>query len=182
MDAKNNLTLSERILFVDSVVNLSERNGRYEPALYDYAFRITTLIMFAGLETSEMDQDQMSELAFSDETTKLMNETPRKYILTTLNKACREKIEIARQQYMAAFEAAAKNQPFEQLMQLAAKVLSGIGDQFDMNKMIEKIAEENLKKPVEKDDYIIKTPEGMLDGVPSIDTAELISAASEGKE
>lgn len=183
MDAKNNLTLAERILFVDSVVNLSERNGRYEPALYDYAFRITTLIMFAGLETNEMDQDQMSELAFSDETTKLMNETPRKYILTTLNKACREKIEIARQQYMAAFEAAAKNQPFEQLMQLAAEVLSGIGDQFDINKMIEKIAEENLKKPVEKDDYIIKTPEGiMLDGVPSIDAAELISAASEDKE
>lgn len=182
MDAKNNLTLAERILFVDSVVDLSERNGRYEPALYDYAFRITTLIIFAGLETSEMDQDQMSELAFSDETTKLMNETPRKYILTTLNKACCEKIEIARQQYMAAFEAAAKNQPFEQLMQLAAEVLSGIGDQFDMNKMIEKIAEENLKKPVEKDDYIIKTPEGLLDGAPSIDVAELISAAAEGKE
>lgn len=31
MDAKNNLTLAERILFVDSVVSLSERNGRYEP-------------------------------------------------------------------------------------------------------------------------------------------------------
>ena len=122
MDAKNNLTLAERILFVDSVVSLSERDGRYEPALYDYAFRITTLIMFTGLETSEMDQDQMSELAFSDETTKLMNEAPRKYILTTLNKACREKIEIARQQYMAAFEAAAKNQPFEQLMQLAMAI------------------------------------------------------------
>ena len=182
MDAKNNLTLAERILFVDSVVSLSKRNGRYEPALYDYAFRITTLIMFTGLETSEMDQDQMSELAFSDETTKLMNEAPRKYILTTLNKACREKIEIARQQYMAAFEAGAKNQPFEQLMQLAAEVLSGIGDQFDMNKMIEKIAEENLKKPVEKDNYSVKTPEGMLDGTPSIDTAELISAAAEDKE
>ena len=68
-------------------------------------------------------------------------------------------------------------------MQLAAEVLSGIGDQFDMNKMIEKIAEENLKKPVEKDNYSVKTPEGiMLDGAPSIDMAELISAAAEGKE
>ena len=58
----------------------------------------------------------------------------------------------------------------------------GIGDQFDMNKMIKKIAEENLKKPVEKDNYSVKTPEGMLDGAPSIDTTELISAATEGKE
>lgn len=175
MDAKNNLTLAERILFVDSVVNLSERNGRYEPALYDYAFRITTLIMFAGLETSEMDQDQMSELAFSDETTKLMNETTRKYILTTLNKACREKIEIERQKYMAAYEAAAKNQPFEQLMQLAAEVLNGIGEQFDINKMIEKIAEENLKKPVKKDLTI---------AIPDVDitTVKKTVASAAGKE
>lgn len=67
-------------------------------------------------------------------------------------------------------------------MQLAADVLSGIGDQFDMNKMIEKIAEENLKKPVEKANYSVKTPEGMLDGAHSIDTAELISAVAESKE
>jgi len=67
-------------------------------------------------------------------------------------------------------------------MQLAAEVLSGIGDQFDMNKMIEKIAEENLKKPVEKDNYSVKTPEGMLDSAPSIDTTELISAVAESKE
>lgn len=33
MDAKNNLTLAERILFVDSVVSLSERNGRYSSAV-----------------------------------------------------------------------------------------------------------------------------------------------------
>lgn len=51
-----------------------------------------------------------------------------------------------------------------------------------MNKMIEKIAEENLKKPVEKDNYSVKTPEGMLDDAPSIDTAELISAVAESKE
>ena len=48
--------------------------------------------------------------------------------------------------------------------------------------MIEKIAEENLKKPVEKDNYSVKTPEGMLDGAHPIDMAELISAAAEGKE
>ena len=71
-------------------------------------------------------------------------------------------------------------------MQLAAEVLSGIGDQFDMNKMIEKIAEENLKKPVEKDDYSVKTPEGMLDGITVVDgpliTARHTTAHAEGKE
>ena len=164
---KNNLNLEERIQFVDGVVDLSKHNGKYDPALYDYAFRIAAVVYFTDTDTDGMDQSALSELAFSDETTKMMNETPRKYILGTLNKACREKIEIERQQYMALFEATAKNQPFEELMKLFSEVLNGIGEQFNMKEMIEKIAEENLKKPVQKNDkWNVKTPEGMLDGAP----------------
>lgn len=166
---KNNLNLEERIQFVDGVVDLSKHNGKYDPALYDYAFRIAAVVYFTDTDTDGMDQNALSELAFSDETTKMMNETPRKYILGTLNKACREKIEIERQQYMALFEATAKNRPFEELMKLLSEVITGIGEQFDMKKMIETIAEENLKKPVQKDDkWNVKTPEGMLDGAPAV--------------
>lgn len=176
---KNNLNLEERIQFVNDVVDLSKHNGKYDPALYDYAFRIAAVIYFTDIDTTGMDQNALSELAFSDETTKMMNEAPRKYVLGTLNKACREKIEIERQQYMALFEATAKNQPFEELMQLVSEVLNGISEQFNMNKMIEKIAEENLKKPVQKDDkWNIKTPEGMLDGAPVVK----FPVAAEGKE
>lgn len=145
---KNNLNLEERIQFVDGVVDLSKRNGKYDPALYDYAFRIAAVVYFTDTDTTGMDQNALSKLAFSDETTKMMNEAPRKYILGTLNKACREKIEIERQQYMALFEATAKNQPFEDLMKLAAEVLNGIGEQFNMKEMIKTISEENMKKPV----------------------------------
>ena len=166
---KNNLNLEERIQFVDGVVDLSKHNGKYDSALYDYAFRIAAVVYFTDTDTDGMDQNALSELAFSDETTKMMNETPRKYILGTLNKACREKIEIERQQYMALFEATAKNRPFEELMKLLSEVITGIGEQFDMKKMIETIAEENLKKPVQKDDkWIVKTPEGMLYGAPAV--------------
>lgn len=166
---KNNLNLKERIQFVDGVVDLSKRNGKYDPALYDYAFRIAAVVYFTETDTDGMDQNALSELAFSDETTKMMNETPRKYILGTLNKACREKIEIERQQYMALFEATAKNRPFEELMKLLSEVITGIGEQFDMKKMIKTIAEENLKKPVKKNNkWTVKTPEGMLDGAPAV--------------
>lgn len=165
MTKKNNLNLEERIQFVDGVIDLSKRNGKYDPALYDYAFRIAAVVYFTDTDTTGMDQNALSELAFSDETTKMMNEAPRKYILGTLNKACREKIEIERQQYMALFEATAKNQPFEDLMRLAAEVLTGIGEQFDMDKMIKTISEENMKKPVTDNSYSVKTPECILDGV-----------------
>ena len=102
----------------------------------------------------------------------MMNEVPRKYVLGTLNKACREKIEIERQQYMALFEATAKNQPFEDLMRLAAEVLNGIGEQFNMKEMIKTISEENMKKPVTDNSYSVKTPEGLLDGAPVIALTE----------
>lgn len=178
---KYNLNLEERIQFVDGVVDLSKRNGKYDPALYDYAFRIAAVVYFTDTDTSGMDQNALSELAFSDETTKMMNEAPRKYILGTLNKACREKIEIERQQYMVLFEATAKNQPFEDLMKLAAEVLNGIGEQFDMKEMIKTISEENMKKPVVDNGYIIKTPEGLLDGAhATVLTEDMVLA--EGKE
>lgn len=172
MTKKDNLTLKDRVDFVDGVVDLSKRNGKYEPALYDYAFRIAAVIYFTDVDTTDMDQNALSELAFSDEITKMMNEAPRKYILGTLNKACREKIEIERQQYMALFEATAKNQPFEELMQLATEVLNGIGEQFNMKEMIKTISEENMKKPMVDNSYSIKTPEGALDGIHSTVSAE----------
>lgn len=164
MSEKYNLTLKERIDFVDSVVDLSKRNGHYDPALYDYAFRIATVAYFTDTNVNDLDGEQLSDLAFSNDTTNLMNET--QYILGTLNKACREKIEIERQQYMALFEAIAKNKPFEDLMQMATEVLNGIGEQFNMKEMIKTISEENMKKPVVDDGYSIKTPEGLLDGAP----------------
>lgn len=175
MSEKYNLTLKERIDFVDSVVDLSKRDGYYDPALYDYAFRIATVAYFTDTNVNDLDGEQLSNLAFSDDTTNLMNEAPRKYILGTLNKACREKIEIERQQYMALFETTAKNQPFEDLMQLATDVLNGIGEQFNMKEIIKTISEENMKNPVVDNDYSIKTPEGMLDGAP-------VTALVEGKE
>ena len=49
-------------------------------------------------------------------------------------------------------------------MKLAADVLNGIGEQFNMKEMIKTISEENMKKPVVDNSYIIKTPEGLLDG------------------
>lgn len=51
MEAKNNLTLKERMDFVDGVVDLAKTGGQYDPALYDYAFRITAVVYFTDYES-----------------------------------------------------------------------------------------------------------------------------------
>ena len=63
---------------------LIKTGGQYDPALYDYAFRITAVVYFTDVTVEGMNQDQLSELAFSAETTNMMNEAPRKYILSSL--------------------------------------------------------------------------------------------------
>ena len=50
-------------------------------------------------------------------------------------------------------------------MKLAAEVLNGIGEQFNMKEMIKTISEENMTKPVFDNSYSVKTPEGALDGI-----------------
>lgn len=55
MEAKNNLTLKERMDFVDGVVDLAKTGGQYDPALYDYAFRIAAVIYFTDIDTTGMD-------------------------------------------------------------------------------------------------------------------------------
>lgn len=50
-------------------------------------------------------------------------------------------------------------------MKLAADVLNGIGEQFNMKEMIKTISEENMTKPVFDNSYNVKTPEGVLDGI-----------------
>ena len=150
MTKKNNLTLGERIQFVNEVVTLSARDGQYDPALYDYAFRIVSVAYFTDTDVNALTQEQLSDLAFSEETTKMMNEGPRKYILGTLNKACREKIEIARQKYLALYEAAAKNQPWNEIVKLLGEVVDQFNKQFDVKDMIKTISEENAKRPVAK--------------------------------
>lgn len=150
MTKKNNLTLGERIQFVNEVVSLSERDGQYDPALYDYAFRIVSVAYFTDTNVNALTQEQLSDLAFSEETTKMMNEAPRKYILGTLNKACREKIEIARQQYLALYEAAAKNQPWNEIVKLLSELADEFQKQLNVKDMIKTISEENAKHPVAK--------------------------------
>lgn len=57
-------------------------------------------------------------------------------------------------------------------MKLAADVLNGIGEQFNMKEMIKAISEENMKKPVTDNSYSVKTPEGALDGIHAAVLAE----------
>lgn len=143
MIKKDTLSLGDRILFVKSVVVLSKSDGIYEPALYDYAFRIASVALFTDTDVSKMNQDELADVAFSDETTKMMNETPRKYILNTLNKACREKIELEREQIMAAYRASVQNEPWAKLVEVLNDVATKIGDSFDSDKILKAIVANN---------------------------------------
>lgn len=139
MNKKNNLTLAERLMFVETVVTFSKNENNYEPALYDYAFRMATVIFFTDANVEEMTQEEMESLAFSKEITDMMREAPRKFVLETLNKACREKITMEREIWMTAYDNALRNQPWEKIVDAVTQLADEFNKQFSAESL-EKMA------------------------------------------
>lgn len=150
MEKKNNLSLGERLMFADTVVNFSKAGGKYEPALYDYAFRMATVIYFTDIDVSTMDQNEMEEIAFSKDVTDMMREVPRKYILDTLNKVCREKIAMEREVEMAAYNNTLRNEPWNKVADLISEAVKELGEQFTSENLVKAIlAEQNTSPSVQ---------------------------------
>lgn len=147
MEKKNNLSLGERLMFVDTVINFSKAGGKYEPALYDYAFRMATVIYFTDIDVSTMDQGEMEEVAFSKDVTDMMREVPRKYILDTLNKACREKIAMEREAEITAYNNALRNEPWNKVVNLISEVAKEFGEQFTSENLVKAILAEQNAQP-----------------------------------
>lgn len=148
MNKKNTITLAERLMFVNTVVKFSKNEGTYEPALYDYAFRMATVIFFTDANVENMEQDEMENLAFSKEVTDMMREIPRKFVLETLNKACREKISMEREQWMAAYNGLIQNEPWNKITESITGFVNDFSKQFNTDEFARAILE-NIHNGVE---------------------------------
>lgn len=139
---RNSLSIEERSEFVNNVYDLSVVGGEYNPALYDYSFRINFLIFFTDIMTEDKSQDELSNMAFSEETDELIfKNTKTKNIANILNKACREKVEIEKQKWMINYEAEKKNQIFEFL----ANILTDISNTIDPVEVMKKAMNDKSK-------------------------------------
>ena len=142
MTFKKTISTAERVLFVNTVVALSKNDDVYEPALYDYAFRICMVIFFSDSSTKDISQDQLDALAYSEDVDKFMFNSPQKYLISGLNKACREKISMEREEFMAAYDNYLHNKPWDEVFKLINTTLTQFNEQLDVKNLVQTIVGE----------------------------------------
>lgn len=145
MTFKKNISTAERVMFVNTVTALSKNDGVYEPALYDYAFRINVVIFFSDAETKDIPQDQLDALAYSEDVDKFMFNSAQKYLISGLKKACREKLAMEREEWMSAYDNYLRNKPWNEIFELINTILTQFSEQFDVKNLVRTIAEESNK-------------------------------------
>lgn len=191
MEYKSNLTLAERVVFVDRVIATSTIDDVYEPALYDFAFRINAFIFFASTDVSGWNNDQLMVAAYSDDMdTLLYGDKQRKAILTGLDKACKEKIHYLREEYMVRYQNdLAPEDPFDRLVDLIREIWDGVKPMLDPEAIVNTVLNERAKLDAAGTDEnaisfpIVKTNEDSLDttlGEESVDIANDASAPVDG--
>lgn len=135
------MNVSDRVMFVNSVVDMSKASGRYEPALYDYAFRINVAIFFTDIDTAEKTMDELSDIAFSDEVDAILHDSKNTSLIESLNAACREKIKMESDLYKITYETTMKNEPWEAIVD----IIDDFAKQFDLKKIARTIVRERIK-------------------------------------
>lgn len=139
---KSVLNVSERILFVNTVMNQCYVDGRYEPALYDYAFNIALSIFCTDVDTENKTMDELSEIAFSDELYNIVASDDMIRLVKSLDRACKEKIQLENKMILEAFSAQIKNEPWNAI----ANSISDVANKFNTDEIIKKVLSENSKK------------------------------------
>lgn len=107
MKYKSNISVAERVAFVNSVVDKCKLDNLHSPALYDFAFRLNAVAFFTVTDMSDMDLDAVNELVFSSWVDDLIyGDESRKRIFDGLDAACKEAIRYEREEYMEVYKAA----------------------------------------------------------------------------
>ena len=142
MNIKDNISPAERILFVDSVFSMCKIKDKYEPAIYDYAFRINIITFFTDIDLINKTQEELTNIAYSQDCNKILSEeSTRKYVILSLDKACKEKIKIEQDKIMCIYQAMAYNDPIRKIAEVVDEFLKNINDQINIDQIVDTIVD-----------------------------------------
>lgn len=136
---KKNLSTEERIEFVNNVYDLCEINDQYEPAIYEYAFRINVLIFFTDIDTEGKTQEDLNNIAFSNEAENVIyKDQSIKSTVIGLSKACREKIEMMKTKKNIEYQCKLNNKIWE----MFGDILNNFANTIDPKEVMKKVLED----------------------------------------
>lgn len=147
MKIKKNISVQDRINFVNFVVDTCEVNGKHCHALFDFAWRTAVIEWFVDFSDEDMihidgaDQDEICDFVYSDNGIDIVNNPDISEVLAGLYEACEREINDRREEYMVVYKELTKTDPMDRIAAAFEKIAQAIGE-FNDPKIIAEIAKQ----------------------------------------
>ena len=161
MEIKKNITVQERVDFVNLFVASCEVENRHVPALFDYAWRAGVVKYFApeAWEKIGNDQDDICDFVYSRDGIEIVEHLDIAEVTAGLYEACQEEIKNRREEFMEIYRNVAHPDPLDRVAEAFEEIASGIKGLSDPDMLVEIAKKAGLtgKEPERNVDWKPKT-------------------------
>lgn len=160
MEIKKNITVQERVDFVNFVVASCEVENRHVPALFDYAWRAAVVRYFAPEAWKKLgDQDDICDFVYSRDGIEIVEHPDIAEVTAGLYEACQEEIKNRREEFMEVYRNVAHPDPLDRVAEAFEEIASGIKGLSDPDMLVEIAKKAGLtgKEPERNVDWKPKT-------------------------
>ena len=160
MDIKKNITVQERVDFVNFVAESCNVDNRHIPALFDYAWRAAVVKYFAPEAWEKLgDQDDICDFVYSRDGIEIVEHPDIAEVTAGLYEACQEEIKNRREEYMVVYRNVAHPDPLDRVAEAFEEISSGIKSLSDPDMLVEIAKKAGLtgKEPERTGDWKPKT-------------------------
>lgn len=160
MEIKKNITVQERVDFVNFVVASCEVENRHVPALFDCAWRAAVVKYFSPEAWEKLgDQDDICDFVYSRDGIEIVEHPDIAEVTAGLYEACQEEIKNRREEYMVVYRNVAHPDPLDRVAEAFEEIASGIKNLSDPDMLVEIAKKAGLtgKEPERTDDWKPKT-------------------------
>lgn len=137
MKIKNNISVQDRINFVNFVVDSCEVDGKHCHALFDLMWRTAVITWFVdsegedGIHLESMTQDQICDFVYSFEGISIVEDPDIAEVLSGLYEACENEIKDRREEHMVVYEELTRTDPLDRVAVAFEKIAQAIGSMND---------------------------------------------------
>lgn len=115
MKIKTNISVQDRINFVNFVADSCEVEGKHVRALFDFAWRAAVVKWFADYELDGKDQDEICDYVYSREGIEIVEDPEIAEVTAGLYEACENEIEDRMKKYMVMYENLVHPDPMDRI-------------------------------------------------------------------
>ena len=138
MEIKKNITVQERVDFVNCVVGTCEVESRHVPALFDYAWRAAVVKFFAPEVWEHLgDQDDICDFVYSRDGIEIVEHPDIAEVTAGLYEACQEEIKNRREEYMVVYQSVAHPDPMDRIAEAFEEIAGAMKGLNDPDMLVE---------------------------------------------